>query len=490
MLCFLFLCIDFLGWGPQWDKKYYPDPAGMIDELHSELSLSFMVSVWSRFDNTTSFYAKMKSHGYLLDDSTYFDAWNPGAQALFFQFIYDAHLSIGADALWLDATEPEYDDQLNKKIFLGTGNQFRNTYSLEVAKSFHEGFVSKIPKRPFSLTRSSFAGQHRYGSVVWTGDTVASFGCLRRHIAMSLNYQLSGDPYWSMDIGGYVRPDDQYTSEQYRMLMIRWFQFGTFVPIMRVHGCQANTELWNYGNETKSIIVESALNLRYRLMPYIYSGFRKVEQDGYTMCRGLAFDFSFDANVGSISDQFMFGSAFMVAPIHTLDSSRSYYLPQLDHGVWRDFYDGTVVPAGYHHAAYVAPDKTLLFVRSSIVVLAPISSHVHDPITLLSSEVRIYTGNDTSFALFEDDGIDPSLSRPFTTITFSWSQSSSILRIGRLDGKSYPGMPSSRLFHIVLVRENHGVGVGETADPDVTVQYIGEELKVELGKRLQQMKIS
>ncbi|CAJ1953466.1 unnamed protein product [Cylindrotheca closterium] len=476
------------GWGPQWDEKKYPDPAGMIKELHNEFSLSFMVSVWSKFDNTTSFFDEMKSQGYLLDDSTYFDAWNPGARALFFQFIENAHLSIGADALWLDATEPEYDNHLNKKIFLGTGNQFRNTYSLEVAKSFYEGFVSKIPKRPFSLTRSSFAGQHRYGSVVWTGDTVASFGCLRRHIAMSINYQLSGDPYWSMDIGGYLRPDDQYTSEKYKMLMIRWFQFGTFIPIMRVHGCHANTELWNYGNQTQSIIVQSALNLRYRLMPYIYSGFRLVEQNGFTMQRGLVFDFGFDPNVRSISDQFMFGSAFMVAPIHTVDSSRSYYLPQLDQGLWRDFYNGTVVAAGYHHASNVAPNKTLLFARSSIVVLAPISSHVHDPITLLSSEVRIYTGKDSSFSLFEDDGIDPSPSRPCTTIHFSWSENSSILRIGRLKGKSYPGMPSSRLFHIVVVRENHGAGVGETADPDATVQYTGKEIAVELGQSLEQVK--
>ena len=307
---------------------------------------------------------------------------------------------------------------------------------------------------------------------------------------MSINYQMSGDPYWSMDIGGYKRPDDQYASESYQMLMIRWFQFGTFVPIMRVHGCNANTELWNYGNITQSIIVESALNLRYRLIPYIYSGFRQVEQEGYTMGRGLAFDFGSDENAKSISDQFMFGNSFMVAPIHTLNSSRSYYLPPLDRGVWRDFYDGKITPSGYHYASEVAPNKTILFVRSSIVFLAPISKHVHDPITLESSEIRIYTGADSSFSLFEDDGIDPSPSRPFTTISFSWSESSFALRIGQREGDSYPGMVDSRLFHIVLVRENHGIGAGETADPDVTVQYTGESVVIDFKKgSLQQVQV-
>lgn len=184
----------------------------------------------------------------------------------------------------------------------------------------------------------------------------------------------------------------------------------------------------------------------------------------------------------------MFGNSFMVAPIHTLNSSRSYYLPPLDRGVWRNFYDGNIMPSGYHYASNVAPNKTILFVRSSIVFLNPFSmQHVHDPIALQSSEIRIYTGADSFFSLFEDDGIDPSTSRPFTTIGFSWSESTFTLLIGKRKG-TYPGMPSSRLFHIILVRENHGVGVGETIEADVTVQYTGEEVTIDLTGSQKQVK--
>jgi alpha-D-xyloside xylohydrolase len=473
-----------LGWGPHWDKTIYPDPKGMIQTLHDEFSLSFMVSVWSRFDNTTSFYKEMKANNYLMNGTQWFDAWNPSARSLFFQFLDKAHFSIGADAVWLDATEPEFDPHLNNTIYLGSGNEYRNTYSLEVTKSFYEGFAAKYKKRPFALTRSSFAGQHRFGSVMWTGDTVASFECLKRHIAMSLNYQMSGDPYWSMDIGGYRRPHDQYTSKDYQMLMLRWFQFGVFVPIMRAHG-YSNTELWNYGNVTKSLVVKSALNLRYRLIPYIYSGFHRVEQSGYTMGRAMAFDFIDDPRARSISDQFMFGESFLVAPLYTLDSSRSYYLPSLAQGccnssTWHDFYTGRVMEPGLYHAQNVSPDATLLFVRSSIVVLAPKSQHVHDLAALKSLEVRIYCGKDSMFTLFEDDGVDPDPLRPSTTIKFEWSEKSLQLRIGKRQGKQYPGMPESRVIHIVLVRPNHGIGVDETLDADARVTYDGQELTVDL----------
>lgn len=473
-----------LGWGPHWDKTIFPDPKGMIQTLHEEYSLSFMVSVWSRFDNTTSFYKEMKEQNYLINGTDWFDAWNPAARALFFRFLDTGHFSIGADAVWLDATEPEFDPHLNKYIHIGSGNAYRNTYSLEVTKSFHEGFVAKHLKRPFALTRSAFAGQHRFGSVIWTGDTVASFECLKRHISMSLNYQMSGDPYWSMDIGGYRRPRDQYTSQDYHILMLRWFQFGVFVPIMRVHGSYSKTELWNYGNETKSLVVNSALNLRYRLMPYIYSGFRRVEQDGYTMGRAMAFDFIDDPQVRSLSDQFMFGESILVAPLYTLDSSRHFYLPSLtefcNSSTWRDFYTGRVMEPGLHHAQNVSLDAMLLFVRSSIIVLSPKSQHVHDIAALKSLEIRIFCGNDSEFTLFEDDGVDPDPLRPSTTITFEWSEQISQLRIGKRRGNHYTGMPDSREINVVLVRPMHGVGVDETADTDAHVIYDGEELTVDL----------
>jgi alpha-D-xyloside xylohydrolase len=199
----------------------------------------------------------------------------------------------------------------------------------------------------------------------------------------------------------------------------------------------------------------------------------------------MAFDFIDDPRARSISDQFMFGESFLVAPLYTLDSSRSYYLPSLAQGccnssTWHDFYTGRVMEPGLYHAQNVSPDATLLFVRSSIVVLAPKSQHVHDLAALKSLEVRIYCGKDSMFTLFEDDGVDPDPLRPSTTIKFEWSEKSLQLRIGKRQGKQYPGMPESRVIHIVLVRPNHGIGVDETLDADARVTYDGQELTVDL----------
>ena len=485
-----------LGWGPQWDTARYPEPKEMIRQLHDNYHLNLMVSVWSMFGEQTTFFTEMNTKGLLINGSNWFDPWNPTARKLFFKYLDSALFSIGADAVWLDATEPEGDVHLNRTIYIGSGNKYRNTFSLEVNKAFHEGFVAKYgtSKRPFALTRSSFSGQKRFASVVWSGDTLASFECLHRQIAMSIKYQMSGDPYWTMDIGGFFRSDfpEQYTSKEYQMLLLRWFQFAVFTPIMRLHGQASDTELWNYGKETQSLIVESAIDLRYRLIPYIYSGFQRVHKYGYTMGRAMVFDFFEDRHARNISDQFMFGDSFLVAPIFNLESNRTFYLPSLnkkssqsccccDGGMWRDFYTGTIVDPGHYLASEVDPSSMLVFVKSSIVVLAPKSQHVHDPLSLRSLEVRIYSGRDSSFTLYEDDGIDPNPSRPSTEITFSWSEQKSHLCIGKRIGKVYPGMPQSRKIRVVLARHGHGVGVDETGEAaDATVTYDGKEINVDL----------
>lgn len=485
-----------LGWGPQWDFSLYPDPKEMIQQLHDDYNLNFMVSAWSKFDEKTKFFKEMNGKGLLINGSNWMDPWNPKARQVFFGYLDNALFSIGADAVWLDATEPEGDIHLNKTIYIGSGNKYRNTYSLEVNKAFHEGFVAKYGtiKRPFSLTRSSFSGQQRFASIIWSGDTLASFECLERQIAMSIKYQMSGDPYWTMDIGGFFRDNfpEQYTSKEYQMLLLRWFQFGVFIPIMRLHGGASNTELWNYGKETQSLIVQSAIDLRYRLIPYIYSVFQRVHQLGYTMGRAMVFDFLEDRLARDISDQFMFGDSFLVAPIYNLESNRTFYLPSLEKkpsqsccccngGVWRDFYTGVIVDPGRYLASKVEPSSMLLFVKSSIVVLAPKSQHVHDPLASRTLEVRIYSGNDSSFTLYEDDGIDPDPSRPSTEITFSWSEQESRLCIGKRIGTEYPGMLHSRKIHVVLVRYGHGVGVGEIGDKaDATASYDGSEIDIDL----------
>jgi alpha-D-xyloside xylohydrolase len=473
-----------LGWGPQWDPKIYPDPASMIQELHSA-NIHFMVSDWSSFDPKTKFYKNLSQAGALIPDSTNMDPWNPEAGKLFMEFAQESFFSIGADALWLDATEPEGCPQLGKKIYLGSGDEYANTYSLMVSKAIRDGLVAKEPnRRVFSLTRSSFAGQQRYGGTLWSGDTSSSWDSLRRQVSMSINYQLSGIPYWSMDTGGFFRPGDQYTSQDYHCLLTRWFQFSVFTPIFRVHGSGSNTELWNYGASVQQMIHDSAIRFRYRLLEYIYSGFQLVDKEGMTMQRGLVLDFWDDPAVFDVADQYMFGYSFLVAPVYTPDSTRSVYLPELTAGKWRCFFSGHEVDSGsIVQFTNMTMSHIPLFVRSSILVLGPDGrEHVDDlkgsdPHKL---EVRVYDGADSTFTLFEDDGTSADPSRPTTTIEFSWKEASSTLLIGDRTGTAFPGMAIQRTIDIFLVRPGSGVGIAPTDKPDATLTYSGSAVSVKL----------
>ena len=224
-------------WGPHWSSDTYPDPEKMVETLHNQ-NVNLMVSVWSKFGTSTEFYNQMRSQNFLLGNSTYYDPWNPSARAEFYSYSKKSMFDIGVDALWLDATEPEGFPNANVTTYLGDGNAFFNTYSLMTTRAIADGlrddFIDAQGARVFSLTRSSFAGQQRYGAALWSGDTSGNWDSLRRQVSASLNFALSGLPYWSEDIGGFFRPNDQYTSTDYRHLLIRWFQFGLFTPIYRV----------------------------------------------------------------------------------------------------------------------------------------------------------------------------------------------------------------------------------------------------------------
>lgn len=471
-----------LGWGPQWDKTIYPDPAAMVSELHA-MEMRLMVSVWAKFDEETSFYQEMSRKGWLLGGSNWYDAWNPSARDLYYNYSKAAHFSIGVDALWLDATEPENFPNSNTHTYAGTGNYLMNSYSLVTTQAIADGLRRDYPEaqgaRVFSLTRSSFAGQQRTGAALWSGDTSSSWDVLRRQIVASINYQMSGIPYWSEDIGGFFRPSDQYTSSTYHDLLIRWFQFGAFTPLFRVHGAGSHTEIWNFGDDTATKINTSAISLRYRLLPYIYSGFARVELGSYTMQRGLAMDFK-DAAVRSIDDQFMWGDAFMVTPIYTPvgtgsdSSTRRAYFPS--GSSWVNFHTGQPQCAGEAQVTFKQSEAPV-FVRSgNIVVMGPMMQHSRerraDPL-----EVRIYAGGDARFTLFEDDDLSRRYQRGERSfIEFSWNDASHKLTVGTRDG-SFEGMLAERTFNVVLVRPGHGVGV-EPSSVDVVVKYSGAAIVV------------
>eukprot|EP01060_Flectonema_neradi_P041169 TRINITY_DN9672_c0_g1_i2.p1 TRINITY_DN9672_c0_g1~~TRINITY_DN9672_c0_g1_i2.p1 ORF type:complete len:856 (+),score=192.94 TRINITY_DN9672_c0_g1_i2:108-2675(+) len=474
-----------LGWGPHWDPSIYPDPAGMVKTLHDN-DIRFMVSVWARFDTDTTFYQEMNAKGYIIKDSQYYDPYNPLAREMYYNFSNVSHFSIGVDSLWLDATEPEHFPNYDHQVYLGPGNQYMNPFSLMTSTAIADGLRKDYPNeqgsRVFTLTRSSFAGQQRTGAVLWSGDIMATWDSFRRQIVSALNYQMSGIPYWSEDIGGYFRNNGQYQNPDYWCLLTRWFQFGVFTPIFRVHG-QANTELWNFGPYVERWVVDSAINLRYRLLPYIYSGFRRVEQEGYTMQRAMPFDFPGDMNVRNMGDQFMFGESLLVAPVYTPNdtnsdvATRSVYLPA---GGWWEFNTGRMMGATVGWTVNISSTilQTPIFARAgTILVMGPKIQHTGEAADPL--EVRIYRDSDATFTLFEDDGKSPSMepNHQFSEITFTWSETNEQLTISDRVG-SFPGMLTNRTLNVVIVNENYGTGVEPTLTPNKTVTYTGSKVNI------------
>jgi alpha-D-xyloside xylohydrolase len=330
-------------------------------------------------------------------------------------------------------------------------------------------------KRVFILSRSAFAGDQRYGVTAWSGDINSDFLTFARQIPAGLNFAVSGLPYWTTDIGGFVTgdPDDP----AYRELFVRWFQFGTFSPILRVHGTRKTdqNELWSYGPDAQRILTNFD-RLRYRLLPYIYSLAWKTTSESYTPMRPLVMDFRTDVRAQNTGDQFMFGPAFLVNPVtEPAATARNLYLPQ---SKWYDFWTGSAVTGGRTITADAPLERLPLYVRAgSILPLGPdeewSTEKPADPI-----ELRIYRGADGDFTLYEDENDNYNYEKgAYATIPLHWDDARQALTIGDRQGQ-FPGMLESRTFRIVFVSENHGIGVDPSAQPDKTVPYSGKQVAV------------
>ncbi len=329
---------DWFYWSPNpwgshhFDPVRYPDPKLMTEEVH-KMHAKIMISVWAKFDSTSTNYEEFKSKNLLLKPTSilqnplqqYYDPYSPEGRKIYWRQIRDSLYVKGFDAWWLDATEPEMAHAWTKteveamNNYLGTGARYFNTYPLMTTSGVYNGQRDETPdKRVFILTRSAFAGQQRNSAVTWSGDIFASWNVFRKQISAGLNFCLSGLPYWTTDIGAFFVPvSEGCKDDSYKELFTRWYQFGAFCPVFRVHGTNTPREIWQFG-EKGSWAYDAQLkfdNLRYRLMPYIYSSAWKVTNEGYTMMRGLAFDFPKDENVYNIDDQYMFGQAFLVNPV-------------------------------------------------------------------------------------------------------------------------------------------------------------------------------
>jgi len=471
-------------------NKNYPDAREMIADLHRN-HFHLMISVWPYFDPGTATYADMDKRGYFIDRTkvrafhpagmAVYDATNPHARAYYWNLMDKALFQIGADAWWLDTTEPETEGReenlmLNNKLYIGSGARYANIYPLMTTTAVYDGQrKASDQKRVFILSRSAFAGIQRNAVTAWSGDILSDFETYKRQIPAGLNFSLSGIPYWTTDIGGFFigNPDDP----AYRELFVRWFQYGTFCPIFRVHGTRTTNqnELWSYGPDTESILVKFD-RLRYELMPYIYSVTWMTASESYTPMRPLVMDFRTDLRAQNIGDQFLFGPALLVNPVTEPGAtSRRLYLPKTE---WYDFWTGHATLGGKSVDAPAPLGSLPLYVRAgSIVPMGPDVEYAAekpaDPI-----ELRVYRDADGSFTLYEDENDNYDYEKGvYATIPIRWDDAARTLTIGDRKGQ-FLGMLEKRTFHVVFVGEGHGVGIGQTAHPDKIVEYIGKAVTV------------
>jgi len=473
-------------------NKNYPDPKGMVDQLH-RLNFHLMISIWPFFEPGSTNYDYMDKQGWFVDKFKYakppyhtsemavYDATNPEARKYYWDEVNKGLFSIGLDAWWMDTTEPETEGQeenilLNHNLSAGSGNRYVNVYPLLDTGAVYQGQRSASDqKRVFILSRSAFSGSQRNSVTAWSGDINSDFFSFRRQIPAGLNFALSGIPYWTTDIGGFVfgSPSDP----AFRELFIRWFQYGTFNPVLRVHGTRNpdENELWSYGPDAQKILV-SFDRLRYRMLPYIYSLAWKTTSESYTPMRPLVMDFRTDVRAENIGDQFMFGPAFLVNPVtEPAATTRNLYLPNAK---WYDFWNGTATDGGRAIEAAAPIDRLPLYVRAgSILPLGPdeewATEKPADPI-----ELRVYRGADGDFTLYEDENDNYNYEKGvYETIPLHWDDARQTLTVGERKGQ-FPGMLQGRTFRVVFVGENHGVGIDPANGPDRVVQYSGKQISV------------
>ncbi|RHW18930.1 DUF5110 domain-containing protein [Sphingomonas gilva] len=494
-------------WGShRFDPARFPDPKGMIDEVH-RLNTRFMISVWPKFYPTTDTYKELEAQGHVYKGNiaagnkdwvgpgylnTFYDPYAEEAREIYWRQMRDRLAVLGVDAWWMDATEPDMHSNLSieeRKAVMGPTAQgpaalLFNSYPLVHACGVHEGILDHKPEvRPFILTRSGYGGIQRCGSALWSGDVASRWDDFREQISAGINISMSGIPNWTHDIGGFAL-EDRYTRQdpahldEWRELNLRWFQFGAFSPLFRSHGEAPRREIFEIAPEG-SAMRRSMIwydELRYRLMPYIYTVAADTHHKDGTMMRGLVMDFEADPKTWDIADQYMFGPALLVAPVTAFKArSRKVYLPA--GASWYDFNAGGLHKGGREITASAPYERMPLFVRAgSIVPVGPVMQYVDQkpdaPIT-----IHVYTGADGGFSLYEDDGVTRAFRKGASSrIPMRWDDKAGTLTIGAREGR-YEGMAETREFRVRFVGPSSG-GFDPAAQADRTVGYTGAPVTV------------
>ena len=372
------IVIDYFHWPLQgdwkFDLKYWPDPDAMIKELE-EMGIRLMVSIWPTVDYRSENFQEMKEKGYLIrtdkgfriamdfqGNTVHFDATNPKAREYVWEKAKKNYYEKGIRIFWLDEAEPEYSvyDFDNYRYYMGPNVQIGNIYPAMYAKTFFDGMKAEGQENIINLLRCAWAGSQKYGALVWSGDIHSSFGSLKNQLTAGLNMGIAGIPWWTTDIGGFHggNPKDPAFQE----LLIRWFEYGTFCPVMRLHGYReplkepmgteggaacvsgADNEVWSFGEEAYEIC-RTYLQLRDRMKPYIAELMEAAHRKGTPVMRPLFYDFPEDQQSWEVEDEYLFGPDVLVAPILYADMrKRRVYLPK--GSIWKDYWTGETMEGG------------------------------------------------------------------------------------------------------------------------------------------------
>lgn len=511
------------GWGSHdFDKARFPDPKGMVDEIHKNHA-RVMLSVWGKFYAGTDNYKELAAKGHMwtknvengaLDwvgpgyKNSHYDPYTQEARDIYYRQVKDKLVGLGFDAWWMDNSEPDVLSntrladfkQLIGPTVYGAGEITFNTYSLMHTKALIDGLNRDQPDtRQFILSRSGFAGIQRNATAVWSGDTVARWNNLYDQISAGVSFSMSGIPNWTHDIGGYAQEERYQFGDvgaaqenrkggateinpadlkEWQELNLRWFQFGAFSPLFRSHGEVVKREIHLIAPE-ESAMRDSMVwydKLRYRLMPYIYATASDTHHNSGTIMRGLVMDFPKDDQVKDIKDQYLFGHDLMVAPVYVYGArERKVYMPK--GAAWYDFYTGEVHKGGATVTVKAPATRIPLLVKAgAILPMGPVTQYVDErpdaPITL-----NIYTGADGQFSLYEDDGVTKAYTRgEFSRIPLSYDDKSGAVTIGARSGQ-YKGMVAKRQFRIHFIKP--GTSSSESFDDaDQVVSYEGKAVTV------------
>tara|TARA_B100000953_G_scaffold64500_1_gene51593 strand:+ start:7313 stop:9703 length:2391 start_codon:yes stop_codon:yes gene_type:complete len=507
---------DWQYWGDNyhWNameflNEEFPNPQKMVDDIHA-LNAHIIISIWSSFGPKTQPYKELEKDNMLFNFSTWpqsgksdwppnmdypsgvrvYDPYNPKARDIYWKYLKKGLFSLGIDGWWMDSTEPDHLDikpeDFDEKTYLGSFRKVRNAFPLMTVGGVYKHMrEATSDKRVFILTRSAFAGQQRYAANTWSGDTEASWKTLKDQISSGLNFSLTGIPYWNSDIGGFFIWEfkDKLDDPEYRELYARWLQFATFTPMMRSHGADAPREIYQFGKKGEPVYdaLEKYINLRYSLLPYIYSEAWQITNQQSSLMRALVMDFPKDEKVLDLNDQYMFGHSFLVAPVlksmytedkkenFQQDGYRQVYLPKGTE--WFDYWTGERFSGGQTIDKKAPIDILPLYVKAgSIVPVGPKVDYAEQK-DWSNLKINIYPGADAEFTLYEDENDNYNYEKgAYSEIKFVWDNNKQQLTIEKRQGK-FEGMLKDRSFQL-------HIETAETTKTTKKITYKGDKMVI------------